>query len=236
MARVVTIHQPNYLPWIGLFSKIMQADCFIIYDNAQYTTGGVIHRNKIRTRNGWLYLTVPVSKHLGKSRICDVPLPEEKRWRKDHWRTIYQNYVRSPFFKDYGGFFKELYQQSFELLCQLNEKILLYVLNCFGIKVEVIKASEMKIDPVLRKTDLMLAYLKCAGADIYLSGPSGRNYLEAEKFPQNNMGLKYFAFQHPVYQQRYPGFEPNLSAIDLLFNEGPAACQLIKKSGLIEDG
>ena len=93
----------------------------------------------------------------------------------------------------------------------------------------------MDIDPYLQKTELMIALLKKAGADIYLSGPSGRNYLEIEKFRQNDIGIKFFKFSPPVYPQRFPGFETNMSAIDLLFNIGPQSAEIVAASGEMED-
>jgi hypothetical protein len=108
-------------------------------------------------------------------------------------------------------------------------------LSCFEISVEVVRTSQLTVDSSLRKTDLMLAYLKKVGAGVYLSGPSGRNYLETEKFPHNNIALKFFKFQHPVYPQRFPGFEPNMSALDLLFNVGPEGGDIIRSSASAED-
>ena len=95
------------------------------------------------------------------------------------------------------------------------------------------KASEMGIDPSLLKTDLKIELLKQAGADTYLSGPSGNNYLELEKFPEKGIELKFFEFKHPVYPQKYPGFEPAMSAIDLLFNTGPEAGKILQAAGKI---
>jgi hypothetical protein len=117
----------------------------------------------------------------------------------------------------------------------MNEKIIFYLMKYFNIELEVIRASDLAVDPHLEKTDLMIGLLKAACADVYISGPSGKNYLETEKFPSNNIQLKFAEFQHPVYKQRYPGFEPNMSAIDLLFNIGSAAAELIKSSGQIGD-
>jgi len=234
MSKIVTIHQPNYLPWIGLFSKIVLSDCLIIYDIAQYTSNSVINRNKIRTNNGFCYLTIPIEKKYYTLRIKDVPLPENRKWQEEHWKTIYQNYARAPYFKYHAEFFAQLYKTDFKYLWQINEKILLYLLESFDIKVEILKASELNIDSSLRKTDMLIACLKCAGTDVYLSGPSGKNYLEYEKFSQNQISLKFFKFNHPVYKQRYPGFESNLSAIDLLFNLGPEATIIIKNAGVIE--
>ena len=93
----------------------------------------------------------------------------------------------------------------------------------------------MNLDKKLRTTDFIIAMMKASGSDVYLSGPSGRDYLETNKFAQNNLVLKFFRFEHPIYKQRYPGFESNMSALDLLFNMGPEASEIIKTSGSIVD-
>jgi hypothetical protein len=235
MTKIVTVHQPNYLPWIGLFSKIKQSDCLIIGDT--YFLGGqsTLNRNKIRTKNGWNYLTIPIGHKNKNTRICDITMPIENSWQKFHWKMIHDNYTRSPFFNQHRGFFERLYKNNYSYIWQINEEIIAYLLDCFNIETEVVKASDINIDPSLEKTDLMIALLKSVGAHTYLSGPSGRKYLEVEKFAQNGINLKYFKFEHPTYKQRYPGFEPCMSAIDLLFNMGSESSKLIKISGSVED-
>ncbi len=236
MARIVTIHQPNYLPWIGLFSKMKQSDCLILGDT--YVLGGhsVLNRNKIRTASGWRYLTIPLGHTAEGKRICDLRMPMENSWKKDHWKIIHDNYIKTPYFQLHQSYFADLYYSDFNYVCEFTIAIIRYLTKYFGIDLEVVKASELGVDPALEKTDLMIALLKSAGADVYLSGPSGRTYLETEKFPANNIDLKYFSFQHPVYTQRYPGFEPNLAAIDLLFNVGAQAAEIIRASGSIING
>jgi hypothetical protein len=233
MGKIVTIHQPNYLPWIGLFSKIGKVDCFVIGDDLQYVP--IVKRNKIRVESGGSYLTVPVGTNFNRSRIREVTLPEDRRWQQVHWETIRHHYSKSPFFNDYKDFFEDLYRQDFHHIWEINEKIIRYLLDCFGIRVEVLKASELYIDPNLHQTDWIMDCTQKAGAETYLSGPSGRNYLETAKFSQYGLGVKFFKFRHPVYPQRYPGFEPNLSAIDLLFNVGPCSGEVIRAAGDIEN-
>ena len=114
-------------------------------------------------------------------------------------------------------------------------EIISYLLKCFEIDTEVITTNEMDLDPELRSTDLLLTILDRVGADTYLSSPSGRNYLDLEKFPRNNKNIRFFKFQHPVYKQVYPGFEPAMSAVDLLFNMGPQAGEIIKASRKIDE-
>jgi hypothetical protein len=232
---IVTMHQPNYLPWIGLFSKVAQTECFVIMDTFQYTRHGVIHRNKIRTNVGSSYLTIPVGKEFAVAKIKDVTLPQDKTWREIHWQSIYHNYVKTDFFKYHADFFEKLYQQDFTYLWQINLEIIRYMLKSFDINVKILKASDLNIDMSLKHTDMIIAVLKSIGASTYLSGQSGRDYIELEKFSQNNLKCKFAKFTHPVYPQRYPGFEPNLSAIDLLFNVGPQSIQVIKESGGMED-
>ena len=243
MMKIVTMHQPNYLPWIGLFSKIAHSDSFIIVGDVQYSTNSVINRNKIRTNGGWTYLTIPVGRKINGLKICDVRLPRNKKWMENHWRTIRNNYVKADFFSLYEDFFEKLYQKDFEYLWQINVEIITFLLKCFKIDVEVTTTCELGVDtelqkaldPELKKTELLIPILKSVGADIYLSGPSGRNYLDLEKFPQNDIDLRFFKFQHPIYKQTYLDFEPAMSAIDLLFNLGPQASEIIKASGSIED-
>lgn len=231
MAKIAAAHQPNYLPWIGLFSKIKQADYFLVADTFVLGDQSTFNRNKIRTNNQWAYLTVPIGRKARGMPLCDIELPPDKSWQNVHWQTLYRNYVNTEFFKDYQQFFRELYQRDFKYLWQLNMELILYLMRCFEIEVEVMKASEIGVNPDLPTTDFIIELCARAGADIYLSGPSGRNYMSLEKFTQYNMGLKFFHLEHPVYKQRYPGFEPNMSAVDLLFNTGPRAAEIIKKSG-----
>jgi hypothetical protein len=232
---IVTMHQPNYLPWIGLFSKVAQTECFIIMDTFQYTRHGVIHRNKIRTNNGSSYLTIPIGKEFAVAKIKDVTLPQDNTWREIHWQSIYHNYVKTDFFKYHADFFEKLYKQDFAYLWQINLEIIRYMLKSFDINVTILKASDLNIDMSLKHTDMIIAVLKSIGASTYLSGQSGRDYVEVEEFSQNNLTCKFAKFTHPIYQQRYPGFEPNLSAIDLLFNVGLRSSQVIRESGGMED-
>jgi hypothetical protein len=235
MPRIVTAHQPNYLPWIGLFSKISQADCFVVADTFAMGKQSTFNRNKVRTNNRWSYLTIPVGTKAVGARICDIALPSDKSWQNTHWQTIYRNYVSTNYFKDYQESFTELYRRDYKYLCEINLEIILYLMRCFNIRVEVKKASEMALDLTLPATDFIIEMVKGAGGDVYLSGPSGKDYMSLEKFSHHQIGLKFLKFQHPVYTQRYPGFEPNLSAIDLLFNIGPMAARIVKTSGSIEE-
>ena len=61
---------------------------------------------------------------------------------------------------------------------------------------------------------------RAVGADVYLSGPGGRGYLNLEPFNEEGIEVRFQKFHHPEYTQRFPGFAPNMAAIDALFNAG----------------
>ena len=210
------------------------ADCFVIMDTFQYTKTGVTHRNKIRTNTGSGYLTIPITKDFRTAAIKDVELPADRKWEEIHWQTIYRNYLKAEFFGDHEDFFKSLYQKDFRYLSVINIEIIRYLLQCFNINVEIILASELNLSPNLTHTDMIIAIMERLDAETYISGPSGRKYMEFDKLKLTGLNLKFAAFNHPVYKQRYPGFVPNMAAIDLLFNVGPQSKQIIRSSGRID--
>lgn len=226
MKNKVTIHQINYIPWIGFFDKIKKADTFVLFDIADYEKNGVQNRNKIRTKDGWMYLTVPVPREHYRKPFYDVLLSDDTKWMNKHWKSIEINYSKAEYFDAYKDFFKELYSTKFEKLSDFNEKIVRYLIKEFGINVDILKTSEMNVNEELTKTDLLVDILKKADAASYLSGKSGKNYLEKDKFA--DIKLEFHEFSHPEYKQVFSPFIPAMSAIDMLFNEGEKSGGFLK--------
>lgn len=219
MVTKVAIHQPNYLPWIGFFQKVACSDIFVILDTADFTKNGIIHRNKIRTKEGWMWLTIPIENRYKKVIIKDVQLPNETTWWGKHWRLIMGNYGRSKHFDEFKEYFENIYsEKKYKTLQELNEAIIFYLFECFNIHPTIIRSSELKLNPLFAKTDLNLEIVKLVGGDMYISGIGGKEYIEVEKFEKEGIELRFFEFKNHTYPQRWDGFEPYMSAIDLLFN------------------
>lgn len=216
---IVSVHQPQYLPWIGYFDKIKKSDIFVILDNVQYKKREYQNRNQIRTKDGSLWLTVPVktkSKYFQK--IKEVEIDNTASWNQKHWQSIVSNYSKAEFFNKHRNFFDEVYKNNWIKLIDLNLHIINYMIEVFDIKTVIHFESEFDI--TTEKTDRIIDLCKKINADAYLSGTGGKNYLEEEKFSTNNIKLLYQEFKHPVYKQVYGEFMPYMSAIDLLFNTG----------------
>ena len=156
---ILTAHQPVYLPWIGLFHKIALADCFCIFDIAQYQKSDFNNRNKIKTADGSMLLTVPVNaKGRFNDQIKNTKIAND-RWKRQHFKAIYFNYKKTPFFKKYIEELEDIYMgKEYEYLADLNTTMLIYFLEKLDINVKIIKASDYSFEG--RKSDLVLDMCK----------------------------------------------------------------------------
>ena len=212
-------HQPEYLPYIGFFNKMMLCDEFVVVDHVQYNKKTWQNRNRIRTAQGELLLTVPVlSKGSFEQAINEVKINNNENWQKKNWQSILLNYKKAPFFDAYKGFFEDLYSKKWEMLAELNITIIKYIAEQLKIAKKIVKSSELGVTG--QKTDLLIDLCKKTGADAYLSGSGGRTYVDDAKMRTEGISSRFTDFKHPVYKQLHDPFMPNMSVIDLMFNYG----------------
>jgi hypothetical protein len=227
----VTIHQPNYIPWIGFFNKVSMADTYVLLDSVQYEKDGYTNRNKIRQPDspaGWTWLTVPVKKGSSNLLIKDVEIDNNQPWRETSLRTIKRVYKNSPYLNDYLPFIDSIYKQEWHSLCELNEYIIRQVLGTLDVKPQIVRSSELNISS--KKSDLNLDICKAVGATEYISGVSGKDYLEMDRFNESGIKVTFHDFKHPVYPQVRGPFISNKSVIDLLLSCGPGSAGMVKNS------
>ena len=225
---ILTAHQPVYLPWLGLFHKIALADEFVFFEDVQYTTKDYVSRNYIKGGNNSILLTIPVySKNHYEKKISEIEINNGENWAKKHWKSIYLNYKNSKYFKEYADFWEDLYSKEWIYLKDLNYEILLWHLEVLGINTKVLKMSDYNFNG--EKSDLVLDMCKKLNCSCYIFGKLGRDYADIEKFNQNGISLYFQDYKHPTYFQQYPkqGFKPYMAALDLIFNEGPNALDII---------
>jgi len=223
---IAAIHQPNYIPWIGYFHKMANCDVFILLDSVEFSKNTVINRNKIKTPSGPIFLTVPVLHH-AHQLIKDTRIDTTRNWRKKHWKSITQSYLKTKYFSEHKKFFEEAFSEEWKLLAELNEHIIRYLAREFGVKTKLVKSSELGVEE--KATRLLINLCKAVGADTYLCGMGSSGYLEENLFKEAGLKVIYQKFTHPVYKQPYGNFMPKMSAIDLLFNEGANSKEIIAK-------
>lgn len=228
---IVSVHQPQYIPWLGYFDKIARSDAFVFLDNVQYKPREFQNRNKIRARDRWLWLSVPViSKGKGRQVISDVRIDNELDWPKEHLMSLKTCYGRAKFFDKYFPYFEDLYSKPWKSLAGLNIDIIKYTLKDLSIRTPLYFESDLKVTTT--KTERIVDICRALKADTYLSGAGGRAYMDEDKFAASGIKLSYQDFSHPVYAQQFmkteEDFMPYMSIVDLLFNEGPGAKEVLK--------
>lgn len=230
---ILTAHQPVYLPWLGLFHKIALADMFISFNQVQYQPKDWNNRNRIKTNSGLIWLSVPVmrSGYLDKT-ISDIEIDNSKPWAKKHWKSISLAYAKAPYFKKYADFFEEIYNREWSHLVKLNEYMLVGLLDILGIDTPVCKADDWQFKG--EKSDLVLDMCLQTGANDYIFGAQGVDYVDKKSFEQAGVNTYFQDYHHPEYSQLHGEFESHMSIIDLLFNCGDSSLDVLL-SGNVKD-
>ena len=220
-------HQPNYLPYLGFFHKVARADVYAIVDTVQFVKRGPFgfqNRAKIRTGQGWMWLTVPVlTKGRYHQTIEETRINNQADWRHKHWRSLVMNYERAPCFAEHRSFFEAVYGREWECLVALNETLIRYLIDALAIPGgESTAMSRLAVDlGVLQPirfaiADGMPALGTCAGmimlADTVLDGRHDQRTFGGLDITvrRNAFGRQVESFEAPVTMPplegpEYPG-------------------------------
>lgn len=233
---IITAHQPAYLPWLGLIHKIAISDAYVYLDSVQFEKNSFTNRNKIKTASGPIWLTVPVflKDHTAKV-IKDITIDNSKDWRTSHFKSIYFNYKKAPYFKKYAGFFEDTYKKEWNSLADLCDYMLRWFLKELGVKVDYHKASELNFHK--HKSDLILEMCKKLEADLYVFGALGKDYAKEEYFTKDDVKIYFQDYNHPKYSQLWgDDFLPYMGIIDLLFNCGDKSLEILMEGNITKEG
>jgi hypothetical protein len=224
---VLSTHQPIFLPWPGFFFKAMHADCLVLLDEVQFPRGrGWMSRNRIKSEQGELWLTVPVYRK-GRSlqSICDVEIAYETEWLRKHEKGMEQNYIHAPYFSEFFPEIRAIYRKNHRKLVSLNVELIRLMWNALSFKKRILLQSDLEIAG--KGTDLLIAICKKLHAKEYLAFKAAEKYLDRDMLANHGIALKFIDFYPPVYPQMWGDFIYNLSTLDLLLNCGPKSRDII---------
>ena len=226
MTTRVAIHQPQFFPYPGFFHKLSMADAFVIMDDVQYDKR-FTNRNRILAPQGPTWLTVPIDKADKFSPNLAVKVNNALPWREEHWKKITYSYKNSRFFHLYREYLEGLYQGRHEMLFDLNLETILTVMKWLDIRIPVVKESQLGVTG--EGTERLVNACKAMGADEYVSGAGGKNYMDEKLFAEQGIALRHQGYEPSAYPQRFvQEFVPNLSILDMLFNVGPESQNLVR--------
>ena len=223
---ICTIHQPNYLPYLGFFEKAYRSDVFILYDTTQFKKNDWQNRNKICTSKGWEWITVPVVHEFGLS-IMETRINNPTKTLIKNWRSLQTTYGKAPFFKKYSSDLEEIYSGSYEIIGDFTGKLIIAIAGFLGLKTKFIRSSQLP--PITSKsTQALIDLTKLAGGDTYIAGGEGINYMDMDLWNSTGLKIEFQHYTHPKYKQfNNPDFQSHMCALDLIFNYGEESLAIL---------
>lgn len=227
---VVSIHQPNFLPWIKLIDKILASDVYIAYDTVQFTRSEYHSRQMIKTPAGPLVISIPVlSGDTPFQNLVDVRIDPKGNWRRKQLKSIALSYAKAPFFAEVFSWIEAIYGRQHEWLVELNLDIIAGVCAYLQSQVRIVRASSLPHGG--DNTERVIQLVQAVGGTIHLTSTYGteRQYIDWPRVTAAGLGIRVQQYQHPVYPQQYGSFVSNISLVDMLFNCGRTTAQLLAR-------
>lgn len=226
----VAIHQPNFLPWIGLFQRLFLADVFVFFDHVQAMQGrSWLSRNRLLIGGKEAWVTIPVYKSgRGGQRVSEVEVNYQIDFVPKLLKTIELNYKKAPFFNEIFPPVAEMFQKRHQFIGDLNMEFTYWVASLLGLPVRFVRSSKLLIDnPIIDMAtgnDLVLKVCHAAGGSQYISGVGCLDFIQPRAFEDVGIEFYFQKFEHPIYRQvGAREFVSQLSILDALFNVGPHA-------------
>lgn len=231
MSKKIAIIQSNYIPWKGYFDIINSVDEFVIYDDAQFTKNDWRNRNKIKTHEGLIWLTIPIKTSHKLTQKINEAETSSNLWIKKHWNSIAQHYSKAKYFNEYSDLFSNTYNNlETSKISVINTEFILLINNILGITTKITNTKDYNL--LDGQTECLIDICKQANASEYISGPRAEKYIDNDLFYKSDLKLTWFDYSdYPEYNQLYEPFEHCVSIIDLIFNEGPNATKYMKTFG-----
>lgn len=228
MSKRVAIVQSNYIPWRGYFDLIQSVDVFVLYDTVQYTVRDWRNRNRIKTRHGLKWLTIPVEDPDARRPIREMRV-SDSAWAERHWRTIAHSYAGAAEWRTMRDAIEPLFRNCRnQYLSEINHGFLTGLCPLLGIQPTFRWSSEFASDG--DRTGRLVSICRALDASVYVSGPAARSYLDDAQFTAAGITVEFFDYVgYPEYPQVFPPFEPHVSVIDLIVNTGADAPTYLRR-------
>ena len=228
---IVSAHQPAYLPWLGYFHKISLCDTFVYYEHVSHSKRDFTTRNKIKTSQGPMWLTVPVLKG-EEDQISKLKINPQIPWQRQHLKSLETCYGKTPYFSKYMDQIRPFYESYDGEFSDLVFEMTKTFLEILGLNVKLIRSTDLPIDQP--KNEGIFQMMEALEANKIVFGAHGRDYVLLEEYRAKNLKFYFQDYQHPVYPQAYGEFLPCMSILDLIFNCGPNSLSILTSGNILK--
>lgn len=220
---MIAVRPPEYFPRLRYMALMQAVDCFVLADTFRYSRQSFQNRSRLRNPQGWQWITVPLQSGQRGRAIRDIEINMRGRWIEKHWRAFQYNYRSTPYFEYFEAQVEPFFERTWDRLGPLTTASVELVHDLMGLSTTLVRASSLDGAPAslegilaaMNRRDLL------APAD---AAPHDREVVPA---------LDVFRFETPTYRQNFEGFEPGMSAVDVVFNYGPEARSLLEQGAQV---
>jgi hypothetical protein len=225
---IVCIHQPDFVPYLGFFHRLLIADHFFLLDDVQFIRRGWHQRDRLKSRNGSIWLTLSLCKGDFHQRIDQVMLSADCKWIENNLNVIRDCYAKAPYFNEVFPRVEAIYRAAHKRMMDLNRDFLELAMEYFQIDITMSYASDYFVNS--SGSQRLVDLVQQVGCSTYLTGTGSKAYLEEEKFIAAGLKVVWQKFNHPVYPQLHGEFEEMLSCLDILFNCGQDSAAILRST------
>ncbi|MBX2822041.1 MAG: WbqC family protein [Rhodothermaceae bacterium] len=214
----IAVRPPEYMPRLSYVALMKYVDVFVVADTFQYSRQSFQNRARIRTPHGWSWISVPLVGRQHGTPICKTQIDNRSAWQSKHRRAFQYNYGNTVYFPFFEDRITSLYESEWNTLGDLTWSTIKLFHELFSIKCRLMRASQLE-----RKSDSLPVILEQFDFDHYLS--------PRESFDKDKEGLSSiscFEYNEPRYRQHFEGFEPEITAFDVLCNYGNEAVGVVQ--------
>lgn len=248
------IMQPYIFPYIGYFQVIHAVDKYILYENLDYIKEGWIHRNRILIKSGEpKYITINIEAKSSYTKISEIKLCKNDKWKKKILNTIKFNYSRSSYFQEIFPLVEKIVNKDFDNIHIYNSNCIITICDYLDIstKIQYSNQNYLEMENLLddeydqedknrrisapygdleKKTARVIKMCEKEGADVFINAPGGEKLYKKEVFKEYGIHLYFVETEAINYPQFSHSFVPNLSIIDVLMHCGKEKTKdLLKK-------
>lgn len=213
-----------YLPPVEYVARMAQSACICIEQWENYQKQTYRNRCILAAAGGLLPLTIPVEKPTsGSCALREVRLSDHGNWRHLHWNGLVSAYRSSPFFEYYADDFAPFYEKKWKFLLDYNEELLRLI------------CAHMGFTPEIQRSERFIPLPKATSPEATACKEDEKENQEIADFRERIHPKRTpdASFKPVPYYQVFAtqqGFQPNVSAIDLLFNMGPESILVLRDS------
>lgn len=228
--RIAVISQPRFLPAANYVHRMIVCDVFVLLDTVQFSKRDWENRNRIKVASGPAWVTVPVRGHSRGTPIHEIRIDNEQPWADKILGMIRRAYEGARFFDENYPGIADILRRDWDRLVDLNVALIDWICSEMSIRCEFVKSRSLGVEGTGQ--ELLIELCKAVGANHYLSGPNGRDYIDTDQWQQSGIGLHFHDYVCAEYPQQFGEFEPWLSVVDMLMNCGPNTRALVEKENI----